>query len=316
MSQPPDTYTLELLGFDRQSPEQACASLASALGLPPDDARFYAERVPVVLRARVPGATAQEMAKALLDAGARVRLSHDGSGRQRVCEPHSPLRPSTIPPELPPSDPLSGAAAADATHPYPPARSETEEPSGPPVSVEPLTVRRARREPSGELYVPTRTRPPLRATGEICAFCGHPRGSSVDTCPRCGWNWRLVERRCASCGGRVVLTSRRHSPSPAAKILFAVFLVLVLAAAAFWAVWSIPAYGVGSGLAGLGAFVALVLLVVPLVGSAWRCERCGTKPAARWIERDQRRRLRRRRIVLAVGIVALAVAAWALAALL
>jgi hypothetical protein len=314
MSQRPDTFTLELLGFDRQSPEQASVALASVLGLPPDDAAFYSRRAPVILRAQLPGTEAQQMAKAILDVGGRVRLTHDPSGQQRVYEPHSPLRPRTVPPELPPSEPLPGAAATDAVHPYPPARSETEEPSGPPVSVEPLTVRRPQSEPPADEPVLTRTRPPPRTTGERCAFCGHPRPPSVDTCPRCGWNWRLAERRCASCGGPVVLTSRRRSLRPRLKVLRGLLIAVCAVALAGFGYWSVRAYGFRQPLAQLAAFVAVVL-ILPLVQTAWRCDRCGTKPAPVYVDRDQRLLLLLRRIALASGIVVFAAAALALAAM-
>ena len=199
-------------------------------------------------------------------------------------------------------------------HPYPPARSETEKPSGPPVSVEPLTVRRPQSEPPADEPVLTRTRPPPRTTGERCAFCGHPRPPSVDTCPRCGWNWRLAERRCASCGGPVVLTSRRRSLRPRLKVLRGLLIAVCAVALAGFGYWSVRAYGFRQPLAQLAAFVAVVL-ILPLVQTAWRCDRCGTKPAPGYVDRDQRRLLLRRRIALASGIVVFAAAALALAAM-
>ncbi len=214
---------------------------------------------------------------------------------------------------MPPRNGSTQGSGGDAFHPYPPARSETEEPSGQPVSVEPLTNRRPDREPSGPEFAPTRTRPPPRATGERCAFCGQPRDPAVDTCSRCGWNWRLAERRCAKCGGPVVLTSRRRSRNSAARVLAAVLVSLGAAASGYLVVRSTSSYAVGSLIGGASASVAFVLLAL-LVGAGWRCARCGTKPASVYVEHDQRRRLLRRRALLAAGIVALAVATWLFAA--
>jgi hypothetical protein len=112
-----------------------------------------------------------------------------------------------------------------------------------------------------------------------------------------------------------VLTSRRRSLHPRPKILRGLLIAVCAVALAGFGYWSVRAYGLRQPLAQLAAFVAMVL-IVPLVQTGWRCDRCGTKPAPVYVDRDQRRRLFRRRIVLAVGIVALAVAAWALAALL
>ncbi|MBI5490121.1 MAG: hypothetical protein HY905_22495 [Deltaproteobacteria bacterium] len=114
MPEPNDTYTVEVLGFPSLTPDEALEAYAAALDLPRTRVEGRLRSYPALVKANVPGAGAAMMARALVKAGADVRLTHEPTGRTKTLEARAAGASAAPLPATPSSAALTPGAAAPA----------------------------------------------------------------------------------------------------------------------------------------------------------------------------------------------------------
>ncbi|MBI5498644.1 MAG: hypothetical protein HY907_00250 [Deltaproteobacteria bacterium] len=106
MADPSDTYTVEVLGFPSLTPDEALDAYAAALDLPRTRVEDRLKSYPALVKVNVPGAGAAMIARALVKAGADVRLTHEPTGTTKTLEARAagasaaslPAAPSSVVP--------------------------------------------------------------------------------------------------------------------------------------------------------------------------------------------------------------------------
>lgn len=257
-----EQFSIELTGFAQGDPTPTIHAISESFGVSHQDVTKLVERVPVVVKSQCDQTEAREYLKALLSAGAIVRVVGEGSGQVRTYTPS---------PEG--GLPSVEYAAPNSTESITPRFTSA-------IGSSPSTSAFSA-SPKPEKFTPSLDqRPNVVDPGlafRACNRCGHGIGAKDRFCGQCGWS-HTTGRHCTQCAGKVRLSVFDQS-----FFLGVVAILIVVGGVLAWRQFGLVAAAVSAaGIGGVG------LLGISL-GLVHKCSGCGRPVPKKWLGDGERR---------------------------